>query len=429
VDDQAGTPFSRLCDQFGWSTPAVFVQVYAKAAAEIRESTELTDRQVRRWRAPAPPCPQPGRQRVLEALFGLPLERLGFAVPPNRRNPVRTALPLPAADAAPLEGSPDPVNRRAFMNAAGGAALSAAVPTHLRGDDPRAARSGLRIGTDAVTDLRTGLADLYGLDDRYGGDAVGPLAAAHLARVERLIRTGIYPETIGRQLRLIAGETAEHVGWLAFDAGDNARARHYWAQAMKRAEELPDDSLAVLVMASMSLLNLREDQPREARDLARRAFDQAKPWAPPTLLSILVTREARALSTLGDHATARATLANAVRLYEQDRASRPAPDWTTFHGPAELCHAQAHLFTQMGHHGAAVSWLRRALERHDASYARNEALGRGALASALALSGEADEAAHHIREGEALLVEVSSGRARLALSDARKALTRLDPRA
>ncbi|MBV7697640.1 hypothetical protein [Streptomyces sp. TRM70350] len=427
--EPAETPFAVLCDQLGWSTPAAFIPVYEKAAAEVGVSPRLSARQVQRWRTADPPCPHPGRQRVLEAIFGKPLEQLGFDVPPHRRNPVRTALPLPVADAAPLEGTTDPVNRRAFLNAAGGTALGAAVPTHHQRDDPRADESELRIGTDAVTDLRTGLANLYGLDDRYGGAIVGPLAAAHLARVDRLIKTGTYPETIGRQLRLIAGETAEHVGWLAFDAGDSAAARRSWAKAQKRAEELGDASLAVLVMASTSLLSLREGNPREALNLARRASERAKPWAPPTLLSILATREARALATLGDHTAARTTLAHAVHLYEQDRATRPAPEWTTFHGPAELCHAQAHLFTEMGHHGAAVDWLRRSLERHEASYARNEALGRGALASALVRSGEAEEAAHHIRKGQALLTEVSSGRARLALSAAREELARLAPHA
>ncbi|MFJ4866134.1 hypothetical protein [Streptomyces sp. NPDC088748] len=54
--------------------------------------------------------------------------------------------------------------------------------------------------------------------------------------------------------------------------------------------------------------------------------------------------------------------------------------------------------------------------------ARNEVLHRGRLAGALARSGEADEAAHHIDQGEALLTEVSSGRAREGLAVARREL-------
>ena len=315
------------------------------------------------------------------------------------------------------------MDRRAFITASSGAALNAAI-THQRD----AVYEHPLLGTDTVTDLRAGLASLYGLDDRFGGATVGPLAAAHLARIERLLATGSYHETIGRQLRLIAGETAEHVGWLAFDAGDYTRARSYWSHALKLAKELPDDSLSVLVKASMSLLSLREGQPHEALELTRRAQDQANAWAPPSLLSILATREARALAALGDPASARSTLAQAVRLYEQDQGSRPAPDWTLFHGPAEIADVQADLFSVAGHNRAAVTWLRRSLEYQESSRSRNEAIGRGELATALARSGEAEEAAYHIGQGEALMTEVSSGRARESLAIARSELARLNPR-
>ncbi|MEU4358753.1 hypothetical protein [Streptomyces virginiae] len=317
------------------------------------------------------------------------------------------------------------MERRTLLAAVGGAALGAAG----MGATATAAafEDGPRVGTETIADLRSGLASLYGLDDRFGGATVGPLAAAHLSRIQRLIDTGSYPETIGRQLRLIGGETAEHVGWLAFDAGDHARARRYWTQARDYATELRDDSLAVLVLASLSLLELREERPRDGLDHARRAASLAAPWAPPSLMSILATREARALAMLGDSASARTTLASAARLYEQDRGSRPAPDWTLFHGPSELAAAQAELFTAAGHHKAAVTWLRRSLERQEVTYARNEALHRGRLAGALARSGEADEAAHHIEQGEALLTEVSSGRARDGLAVARRELDLIRP--
>ncbi|MBT2545629.1 hypothetical protein J7E99_34325 [Streptomyces sp. ISL-44] len=423
------TPFVELCDQFGWSGPALFLRVYAATAERIGESPELSDRQVRNWRSPRPPCPRPGRQRVLEAMLGVSLEQAGFDVPMHRRYTV-TPLPLTAPASALPEESLDPVHRRAFLNASSGAVIGAAFPPSSAATRDRAGLSDRpRLGTDAVADLRTGLASLYGLDDRFGGATVGPLAAAHLARVERLIGTGSYPETIGRQLRLIAGETAEHVGWLAFDAGDHPRARTYFGKALTRAKELRDDSLSVLVMASMSLVCLREGNPREALDLTRCAQDQARRWAPPTLMSILATREARALAQLDDSPAARTTLARAARLYEQDRGTRPAPDWTAFHGPSEIADAQAQLFSFAGHHGAAVTWLRKALDRQEATYARNEALGRGALAAALARSGEPEEAAYQLTEGEALLSEVSSGRARETLAQARHELARLKPEA
>lgn len=423
------TPFAALCDQFGWSGPKAFLHVYAATAERIRESPDLSARQVRNWRSPNPPCPRPGHQRVLEAMLGVPLEQAGFDVPMHRRNTV-TPLPLTAPASALPEEGPDPVHRRAFLNTSGSAVIGAALPILSANSPERAAAPDRpRLGTDTVADLRSGLASLYGLDDRFGGATVGPLAAAHLSRVERLIDTGSYPGTIGRQLRLIAGETAEHVGWLAFDAGDHPRARTYFDMALDRAQELQDDSLSVLVMASMSSLCLHDGKPREALDLTRRAQDQARRWAPPTLMSILVTREARALALLDDARAARTTLSRAASLYEQECGARPVPDWTVFHGASEIADAQADLFSVAGHHGAAVTWLRKALERRETTYARNEALYRGALAVSLVRSGEPEEAAHEITEGAALLSEVSSGRARETLTQARHELARLKPEA
>ncbi|MEV7353682.1 hypothetical protein [Kitasatospora sp. NPDC091276] len=400
------TQFTRLCAEFDWNSPAVFRQVYAATARKLGEDEELSTRQFQRWRQPLPPCPHPARQRVLEAMLGVPLEQAGFNVPPHRRSGIPRA---------PREESED-VNRRSFIALTGGAVVSAALPQP-------------RIGAETVMDLRTGLASLYGLDDRFGGATVGPLAQAHFSRVERIIATTSYPGTIGRQLRLIAGETAEHVAWLAFDAGDHQRALVHWHHALTRAEELQDHSLAVLVMASMALMNLREKQPDKALELARGAQEKAKGWAPPSLLSILATREARALAMLGDHVSARSTLANASRVYEQERGARPLPDWALFHGPGELAMAQAALFTESGHHKAAVDWLRRSLGHQESSYARNEALVRFSLAGALARAGEAEESAHELKSGSVLLTEVSSGRARSSMQEAHSFLHALDPAA
>ncbi|MFF3460582.1 hypothetical protein ACFYXH_41190 [Streptomyces sp. NPDC002730] len=160
--------------------------------------------------------PHPPRQRVLEAMLGIPLEQLGFDIPEARRN----AVPPPTPPL--VEGPYDAVDRRTFLSASGGAALGTALAA--AGTSSAAIP---RVGTETVTDLRAGLASLYGLDDRFGGATVGPLAAAHLSRIERLISTADYPDTIGRQLRLVSGETAEHVGWLAFDAGEHVSARAY----------------------------------------------------------------------------------------------------------------------------------------------------------------------------------------------------------
>lgn len=132
---------------------------------------------------------------------------------------------------APLLAQKGPqVERRAFMKDSIGVATAAEMPVSTRQGTPVGPKGA--IGTAHVIELREGLRSLYQLDDAYGGGDVRSLARRHLKRVERIINTASYPETIGRQLQLLAGETAEHCGWLYYDADDQGRARRYWGEAL-----------------------------------------------------------------------------------------------------------------------------------------------------------------------------------------------------
>ncbi|MFD0381837.1 hypothetical protein ACFQ2B_03710 [Streptomyces stramineus] len=161
------------------------------------------------------------------------------------------------------------------------------------------------IGTPHITELREGLRSLYTLDDAYGGDAVRSLAIRHLRRIRRIINNGTYPDTIGRQLQLLAGETAEQCAWLFYDADDQEAARRYWGEALTAATVLGDDGLEILVLASLSMQAVHENRPRDGYDLARAAYHRAAPLGSPTLLSLIAAREARALARMRDHRAAR----------------------------------------------------------------------------------------------------------------------------
>lgn len=94
-----------------------------------------------------------------------------------------------------------------------------------------------------------------------------------------------------------------------------------------------------------------------------------------------------------------------------DRADgRPSPEWTAFHGHAELDFTQGLLYTELGHHHAAVQFLRAALAHQDRTYGRNRALYRLTLARSLVKAGEIDEGAAHAVGSLEHLEEVESGR-------------------
>ncbi|MFF0133708.1 hypothetical protein ACFYTG_50110 [Streptomyces mirabilis] len=300
------------------------------------------------------------------------------------------------------------MKRRAFMKDTVGVAAAAGMPASADRGAPVGPNGG--IGTAHVIELREGLRSLYQLDDAYGGGDVRSLARKHLKRVERIINTANYPETIGRQLQLLAGETAEHCGWLYYDADDQGRARRYWGEALTTATVLGDDNLAIMVLASLSMQASYEGRPRQGLDLARAAQERAVRYGSPGLQSLLASREARALYLMKDTSGAKKRLANSMRLVERDDRGRPSPDWAKFHGHAELDYAQGLYYTEAGHHHSAVQFLRAALDHQDRTYGRNRALYRLTLARSLVQAGEADEAAAQAVDSLEHLEEVESGR-------------------
>lgn len=403
MDDEA-TPFTRECAARGWDKPAVFLRAFEKTAAMVGEPVAVTDRQFRRWRQPNPPKPRPRAWRVLHAMFGTSPTDLGFPGP----------APGATVEVGPGRGEVVRVDRRAFVADTVGAAAGLALG------------STDAVGTSHVVELREGLRSLYTLDDAYGGGDVRSLAVRHLSRVRRVINTGTYPDTIGRQLQLLAGETAEQCAWLYYDADEQDTARRYWGEALTTATMLRDVNLEVLVLASLSMQASFEGRPRDGYDLARAAHERAVALGSPILLSLIAAREARALALLGDQSSARRRLAESMRMVERPDRGRPAPPWAAFHGHAELDYAHGLIYTDGGRHKAAVPFLRAALAHQDRTYGRNRALYRLTLARGLVQAGEVDEGAAEAVGSLEHLEEVESGRVMRRLAEVRVLLDGAD---
>jgi hypothetical protein len=316
------------------------------------------------------------------------------------------------------------VDRRVFLADSVGVAAAAGLSAHVRPLSPSGGTGA--VGTTHLLELRAGLRSLFELDDAYGGGDVRSLAVRHLRRVRRVINTGAYPDTIGRQLQLLAGEIAEHCGWLNYDADDQETARRYWGEALTTATMLRDANLEILVFSSMSLQASYEGRPRDGLDLARAAQERATRLGSPMLQSLIAVREARALSLMSDGKTAGGRIAEAMRLIERSDRGRPSPEWTAFHGPSELDYAQGQLYTELGHHQAAVQFLRAALARQGAQYGRNRALYGMTLARGLVRAGEVDEGAAYAVGSLERLEEVESGRVLRRVTEVADALRSVD---
>src|SRR6185437_10817563 len=129
-------------------TQADLAAAFEARSRQIGRPLSLSVRQVRRWESDNPPLPLPAYQAVLEALFGVPIERMGFqpqwarqeADPPDSGSD--GSADRGRDRGAEVTRSPhddherhDPVKRRQFMTGAvalGSGGLAATAPAAAR---------------------------------------------------------------------------------------------------------------------------------------------------------------------------------------------------------------------------------------------------------------------------------------------------------
>lgn len=311
-----------------------------------------------------------------------------------------TDLVFGLADFSHLDAYPDAVDRRDFLF---GAASSAAALSA----SPLLPVAGARLGAGDVARIRTLLASLYAADDAGGGAATFERALNHAATVRRLLNETSYRSTVGRDLRVLAGELTEHAAWAAHDLRRHGDARRLWGEALTFANITGSPSLTSIVMAAMSLQAASHGAGREAVELAQAAQRVANAEGSARLLSLLASREARGHALAGDAQASGVALARAESLLEEDDGS--GPEWLAFWGPADFHCAVGSAHMDLGAARAAERAFRSAIAVTPEHYARNRALYGGYLAEAFIAQGAIEEAAD---AATSAMSGVSSGRLR-----------------
>ncbi|MFD0407709.1 multiprotein-bridging factor 1 family protein [Kitasatospora sp. NPDC127116] len=348
-----------------------FAAAFLDMARRMDVRATVSVRHLRRWESANPPLPHPGQQAVLEALLGVPLAELGFAVPQERV-------------AVASEGSlqEDTVQRRRFVVDVG-ALLGASVLTPTR--------SGRRIGATDIQAFRSKIADLYTIDHSQGGHVARQAAVRVLQSIEKAMTGGVYLAPIGRDLHTLVGTLHSHLGWIEFDAGRSAAARAACTEALTSARLVGDPLLEVRALDSLSLLAVEQKRPWEAVAAATASGEIAQAQAGPKVKSVVALRQARALSAAGDYAGARRALSRAMTWQDRSDGDTDAPSWTAFAGQVEVDYATAAWHVETGKLAYAIPFLRSAIEHLGPTYGRNAALYRARLAEVLMRTGEVEE--------------------------------------
>jgi hypothetical protein len=271
-----------------------------------------------------------------------------------------------------------------------GAAASLALPVEITSSEPT------RIGMSTVTACSAALDRLYELDERHGGSTIFALATQMVTDLRTTLTRASYSTQVGRELRCVAAATAEHAGWLAYDAGRINDARHWWLEAMHFADLADDPNTRVTALVSMALQACTANDPlagREAVDLMDLAKRSAGAALTPRLTSLISARQAIGYARIGDKDAAVKSMVTAERFLGARTPEDGEPTWLNFWGSADLSCHQARTFLALGEPAKAERAAAMAMDVCDeAAYPRNHTIYAAVRATALLQDRRVDDA-------------------------------------
>lgn len=281
----------------------------------------------------------------------------------------------------------DGVERRDFFGGAAGLAVTVLLPQDV-------ATPG-RIDATQAAQCWTALRRLFELGDRHGGATVYQVAEEMARRLQDALRRGSYSSAVGRELQSVTAATMEHAGWLAYDAGWQQKARHWWLETCHAADLADVPATRVTALASMSLqASNTPGGGRETVDLVHAARTAAKEDQPPspTLLSLLAAREAVGHAQTGDRRATVSAISEARQWLDHGRQG-DEPFWLDFWGPADLAWHETRVALATRNGKSAEVAARTALASSDAdAFPRNHVAYTVGVASILTQRGQFDEA-------------------------------------
>jgi transcriptional regulator with XRE-family HTH domain len=426
-------------------TQADFAAAFEARSRQIGRPLSLSVRQVRRWESENPPLPLPAYQAVLEALFGVPIERMGFQ--PQWAREEAASPDSGSGEAAYRERgagvtrSPyddherqDPVKRRQFMTGAvalGSGALAA---------DPASARAAARTayqnpqyhGSLSQAAANQALARqpeaAARLAEQRGGGTSG---AAHVdstlvagyAAITAQHRTlywsvaasamfapvashselglGLLHATDSPALRTRLAHPVAETALLAarlafFDLQQPRLADSYFTVALDAAREAADRALTGAVLAHMAFVPAFAGRARRARDLMALAHDEAAGAIGAVQRSWMYAVDSEVEARLGAAATAADLIARsegALGGIGSGAGPGAEPDWLDFYDASRLAGFKGYCQMATGRTGEAATSLERTLRTLPASGAKQRSITLADLAQVRAQQGELEESA------------------------------------
>ena len=394
-------------------TQADLALAFEERSRQVGRALSLSVRQVRRWEGADPPLPLPAYQEVLESLFGLPIERMGFPAPwpgAPRHELGEEAGPTPGGASVTRSYHDDreraePVKRRQFV--AGAVAVGSGASVW-----PETAKSyaAVRTGMEHGAAVALGSAGRRAALDPQAVSGYGAITAQHRSlywtvpaetmiepvRAHAELGTRLLGATGSGMLRArLAGPVAETALLAArlsfFDVQRPDWAGAFFDIARQAAREAGDPALLSAVLAHAAFPPAFAGVAGQARALIRQALEMGLRGASAEQRSWLYAVQSEVEARLGDGRAATEAIARAEAELGRGGPARPA--WLDYYDASRLTGFSGFCQLAAGRPGRAAEALEHNLRALTPAAAKQRSITLADLAGARARQGEYEESA------------------------------------
>lgn len=200
--------------------------------------------------------------------------------------------------------------------------------------------------------------EIVALDNMFGGADLVRLSTRFFRALHNQLGAGAYDPKLERDFHAAAGELAELVGWLAYDAEEHDLARRMNQESLYFTRLCGDKTTELLTVQNSSMHAASQGRPSEALHLARSVLEGDYQLS-PRLHGLFLMRKARALAQCGDK--------SAVELFPQirslflDGVSDADPAWAWWVDERELLWHEAMAQRDLGMPRAVTQFERSVL--------------------------------------------------------------------
>ena len=251
------------------------------------------------------------------------------------------------------------------------------------------------------------------LDRRLGAPAVAAKLEAHIVHIQAGLRHSLLPSR-RQQLAGVLADASALAGWQAIDMGRLPAAWDHFEDATSAAREAGDNCLLAFAAGEQAYVLLDLGHPAEALDVVRAAYDQTHAAIPHQVRAWLRAAEAEMAAATGQESDCRHALDLAAAEISYGPSGEDLPYLAL--NTAHLARWRGNCLIHFGDPGTSAE-LAAALAGMDGGFTRAEAGLRCDLAAALHVSGEPEEARHHLTRARELAQLAGSARQRRRIAD------------